>query len=428
MPNPAEGNPPPFLKGEGDAAERVAITPGPGEARRRARVQGHDRPVRRQARHLPRAPGHGEARARSCWSATRASRSRSRTSSSCRARTTSRSRRRCPGDICAVPKIDEIHFDAVLHDSHDEDHYHLKSVSFPPPMLGLAIRAGEARRRAEAVGVRCTASWPRTPACASSTTRRRTRPCFTVSATCTCASCCSADRPLRRRRQDQSAERAVSRDDHAPGRRALPAQEADRRRRPVRRGVPARSSRCRAARVSSSSDDVVGGAIPGQFIPAVEKGVRQVLGDGAIAGFALQDLRVSVYDGKHHAVDSKEVAFVSAGKQGLRRGDAGSEPDRARADRARRDQHAGRRRSATSPATWRRDARASAARTPCPAAALEIAALVPLAELQDYLSRLKALTGGEGTLHDGPEPLRPGASTQSSRNWSSAFKPQEETE
>ena len=62
-------------------------------------------------------------------------------------------------------------------------------------------------------------------------------------------------------------------------------------------------------------DDVVGGVIPGQFIPAVEKGVRQVLTEGAIAGFALQDLRVSVYDGKHHPVDSKEVAFVSAGRK-----------------------------------------------------------------------------------------------------------------
>ena len=62
-------------------------------------------------------------------------------------------------------------------------------------------------------------------------------------------------------------------------------------------------------------DDMFGGAIPGQFMPAVEKGVRQVLGDGAIAGFPLQDVRVGVYDGKYHAVDSKEIAFVTAGKK-----------------------------------------------------------------------------------------------------------------
>ena len=62
-------------------------------------------------------------------------------------------------------------------------------------------------------------------------------------------------------------------------------------------------------------DDVVGGAIPSQYIPAVEKGVRQVLSEGAIAGFPLQDVRVTVYDGKHHPVDSKEVAFVAAGRR-----------------------------------------------------------------------------------------------------------------
>ena len=59
---------------------------------------------------------------------------------------------------------------------------------------------------------------------------------------------------------------------------------------------------------------VVGGAIPSQFIPAVEKGVRQVMEGGAVAGYPLQDIRVTVYDGKYHPVDSKEVAFVAAGK------------------------------------------------------------------------------------------------------------------
>jgi elongation factor G len=62
-------------------------------------------------------------------------------------------------------------------------------------------------------------------------------------------------------------------------------------------------------------DEVKGGTIPGQFMPAVEKGVRQVLAAGAIAGYPLQDVRVIVYDGKHHPVDSKEVAFVAAGKK-----------------------------------------------------------------------------------------------------------------
>src|SRR5690606_10923405 len=62
-------------------------------------------------------------------------------------------------------------------------------------------------------------------------------------------------------------------------------------------------------------DEVKGGTIPGQFLPAVEKGVRQVLAGGAIAGYPMQDLRVTVYDGKYHPVDSKEVAFIAAGKR-----------------------------------------------------------------------------------------------------------------
>ena len=60
---------------------------------------------------------------------------------------------------------------------------------------------------------------------------------------------------------------------------------------------------------------VVGGTIPGQFIPAVEKGVRSAIEGGAIAGFPLQDIRVTVHDGKHHPVDSKEIAFVAAGRK-----------------------------------------------------------------------------------------------------------------
>ena len=60
--------------------------------------------------------------------------------------------------------------------------------------------------------------------------------------------------------------------------------------------------------------DIFGGSIPGQFEPAVAKGVNDVMKSGVVAGFPLQDIKVSVYDGKHHPVDSKEVAFRAAGK------------------------------------------------------------------------------------------------------------------
>ena len=62
-------------------------------------------------------------------------------------------------------------------------------------------------------------------------------------------------------------------------------------------------------------DQVKGGTIPTQFIPAVEKGVRQVLDTGVIAGHPLKDVRVIVYDGKSHSVDSKDIAFATAGRK-----------------------------------------------------------------------------------------------------------------
>ncbi|MCK4294150.1 MAG: elongation factor G [Planctomycetes bacterium] len=60
--------------------------------------------------------------------------------------------------------------------------------------------------------------------------------------------------------------------------------------------------------------DIFGASIPGQYEPAVAKGINDVMQTGVVAGFPLQDIMVSVYDGKHHPVDSKEVAFRAAGK------------------------------------------------------------------------------------------------------------------
>ena len=61
-------------------------------------------------------------------------------------------------------------------------------------------------------------------------------------------------------------------------------------------------------------DETFGGSIPGQYVPAVEKGVRDALESGAVAGYPLTNVRAIVYDGKHHPVDSKEIAFRTAGR------------------------------------------------------------------------------------------------------------------
>jgi elongation factor G len=60
--------------------------------------------------------------------------------------------------------------------------------------------------------------------------------------------------------------------------------------------------------------DIFGGSVPGQYEPAIIKGINDVMQSGVVAGFPLQDVKVSVYDGKYHPVDSKEVAFRAAGK------------------------------------------------------------------------------------------------------------------
>jgi elongation factor G len=65
-------------------------------------------------------------------------------------------------------------------------------------------------------------------------------------------------------------------------------------------------------------DKVVGGAIPRQYIPAVEKGIEETMGDGGVHGFPVVDVKVTVYDGKFHPVDSSEMSFKMAGRIGFK--------------------------------------------------------------------------------------------------------------
>lgn len=66
-------------------------------------------------------------------------------------------------------------------------------------------------------------------------------------------------------------------------------------------------------------DHIVGGSIPNQFLPAVEKGCREVLDRGALAGYRVQDVAVEVYFGKDHPVDSSEAAFKTAGRMAFKK-------------------------------------------------------------------------------------------------------------
>jgi elongation factor G len=66
-------------------------------------------------------------------------------------------------------------------------------------------------------------------------------------------------------------------------------------------------------------DDVFGGAIPRNFIPSVEKGVRECMKKGIVAGYPIVDLKVTLYDGSSHDVDSSDMAFQIAASMGLQK-------------------------------------------------------------------------------------------------------------
>ena len=73
-------------------------------------------------------------------------------------------------------------------------------------------------------------------------------------------------------------------------------------------------------------DQVVGGAIPRQYIPAVEKGVLEAMSQGGVYGYPVVDVEVTCYDGKFHTVDSSEMSFKMAGALAFREAMAKAAP------------------------------------------------------------------------------------------------------
>jgi elongation factor G len=300
-----------------------------------------------------------------------------------------------PGDIAAVAKVDEIEFDRVLHDSHDEDHIHMQPLEFPTPMQGVALRPkkrGDEQRIWEVLH-RMTAEDPTLVVehdpHSNETVLRALGELHL--------------RSVLERMSNQFKLEIETRPPRIPYRETITAQADGFHRHKKQTGgagqfgeVSLRVEPLARGTGFEFVDSTKGGVIPHQFMPAVRKGVEQVLGTGAIAGFPMHDVRVVVYDGKHHPVDSKEVAFVAAGRKAFLDAIEKARPivlepivtvevicpdvktgDIAGDLSSRRGQVTGTK--GLQPGI------------------LAVSGLAPLAELEGYSARLKSVTGGQGS-------------------------------
>jgi elongation factor G len=300
------------------------------------------------------------------------------------------------GDLCSVSKIEDLRFDTVVHSSHDEDELHMKSVQMPPPMYSVALelmQRGQEKKLSDALH-KLTTEDPSLKmefnAQANETVLRG-----------------MGELHLRMVLERMKKEFGIKISTHPPKIAYLETitrkAEGHHRHKKQTGGagqfgeVFLRIEPLPRGSGFEFSNKVVGGTIPRQFIPAVEKGVKQVLDDGAIAGYPLQDVKVIVYDGKHHPVDSKEVAFVAAGKRAFSDAISKAKPivlePIAKIEVTIPSSYVGDITGHLSGVRGRIAGSVAAAGN-----RLRISAEVPLAELGDYQTTLKSLTGGEGTF------------------------------
>jgi elongation factor G len=303
--------------------------------------------------------------------------------------------RAVPGDIAAVAKVDEIEFDCVLHDSHDEDHIHMRPLEFPTPMQGVAItpkKRGDEQRISDVLH-RMIAEDPTLFVEHEPNTNETVLRAL-------------GDLHLRsvlERMASQFKLEIDTRPPRIPYRETITGLAEGFHRHKKQTGGAGQFGEV-SLRVEPRErgagfefvDQTKGGVIPHQFMPAVQKGIEQVLVTGAIAGFPMQDVRVIVHDGKHHPVDSKEVAFVSAGRKAFLDAVEKARPIvlepivsvEVICPEANTGDIAGDLSSRRGQVTGTRGLQPGV---------LAISGLAPLTELEGYSARLKSVTGGHGS-------------------------------
>ena len=313
MPNPMEGNPPRFLQGEGDNAKEVVLTPDP-DAHAIAHVfmvnidpfkgrlgifRIHQGTIR-TGNQLFVGDARKPIKVNQLLKLNGATHVQTNVG--------------VPGDICAVPRVDDVYYGAVLHDSHDEDHFHLKALELSRPMFGLAIKPmndKESQKTSDALHV-VEAEDPSLEvehiAALNEVVLRGHGELHL--------------RTVLEQIKDRHGIEVLTSLPSIAYRETITAEAEGHHRHKKQTGgagqfgeVYLRIAPLPTGEGFEFSSAVVGGAIPSQYIPAVEVGVRQVMESGALYGFPMQDISVTVYDGKFHSVDSKEIAFVQAGKK-----------------------------------------------------------------------------------------------------------------
>jgi elongation factor G len=299
------------------------------------------------------------------------------------------------GDIGAVSKVEEIEFDAVLHDSHDEDHIHLRPLEFPAPMHGLAVetrKKGDEQRLFEVLHK-----------------LELEDPCFRMErhpATNETVIRALGELHLRTKLEKLTQQYKLELDTRPPRiayRETISRKAEGHCRHKKQTGgagqfgeVYLRIEPLPRGAGYEFVDQVKGGVIPTVFIPAVEKGVRMALDSGVIAGYPVEDLRVTVYDGKSHAVDSKEIAFVSAGRKAVIDAFAKAAPIMlepiVNIDIDAPEAYVG---DMTSEIASKRGQITGTQQRS--ADIISTSGQVPLAELADFQNRLRSITGGQGS-------------------------------
>jgi len=331
--------------------------------------------------------------------------------------------RAIPGDIAGVAKVEEIHFDAVLHDSHDEDAIRLQPLDYPLSMFGLAVEPkhkGQDQKLATAL-----AKLAEEDPCLNVEHNKELNETVVRGL---------SDLHLKLTLARMQAKYGVEVVTHPPRiayRETIGASAEGHHRHKKQTGgagqfgeVFLRVEPLPRGAGFEFSDESKGGVIPNQYIPAIEKGVRQVLDHGAVAGYPMQDVRVVVFDGKYHPVDSKEVAFVSAGKKAFLDAIAKARPivlePIVNMDVNVPEQYMGDVTGALASKRARINGTDSLR-----GGVLVIKAQAPLAEVVDYQTELRSLTGGEGRFamelsHYDPVPA------QIQKQLTEAYKPRTE--